>query len=215
MANSTMEAITEQKNNVPVNEGNNYLFLRRILEVFLLFLISPIIILLFLILSFVVFIDSRGKIIYSQVRVGKNGKPFTMYKFRTMNEMPKCQNNYFVHQKSRVTKPGNFLRKHRLDELPQVWNILKGDMSFIGPRPEIIELYFYFLNSIPEYFNRTIILPGITGWAQVNYYHTMTIEGNSEKLKYDMYYMNNISLKLDLIILLKTLKVVIIGKNSE
>ncbi|MCL5990749.1 MAG: sugar transferase [Bacteroidetes bacterium] len=107
------------------------------------------------------------------------------------------------------------MRKHKLDELPQVWNVMKGDMSIIGPRPEMIEAYFYFLNSIPDYSKRKIIPQGITGWAQVNYNHTLTVEGNSRKLEFDIFYINNLSLKLDLIILIKTMKTVFTGNNSE
>ena len=193
----------------------NYLLIRRCIELISIVILSPILLTLFLLISVIVLIDMKKDIIYKQVRAGKNGKPFTMYKFRTMKELPRCRNNYFCHQKDRVTKFGYFLRVHRLDELPQAWNVMKGEMSFIGPRPEMIESYFYYLGSIQDYSKRTLIEQGVTGWAQVNYNHTMTMEGNKIKLNYDIYYINNVSFKLDCIILLKTLKTVITGKNSE
>ena len=205
----------ESLKQININVENKYFFFRRCLELLSIFLVSPLILILFLILTFIVFIDLRRNIIYKQIRVGMNGKPFTMYKFRTMKECPKYRNDYFAHQKERVTKLGDFLRKHKLDELPQVWNVMKGDMSIIGPRPEMIEAYFYFLNSIPDYSKRKIIPQGITGWAQVNYNHTMSVEGNSRKLEFDIFYINNLSLKLDLIILIKTMKTVFTGNNSE
>ncbi|TAL69561.1 MAG: sugar transferase [Bacteroidetes bacterium] len=207
--------MAETFNQIRINAGISYLRFRRYLELIFIIIMFPVILILFLLFSIMVFIDSGNRIIYKQTRIGLNGKPFIMYKFRTMRAIPKFQNNYFLHQRDRVTSFGKFLRKHRLDELPQIWNVLKGDMSLIGPRPEAIELYYYFLNAIPDYLNRTMITPGITGWAQANYAHTLTIEGNKEKLKYDIYYINHLSIKLDLIIIIKTLKVIFTGKNSE
>ncbi len=112
--------------------------------------------------------------------------------------------NFFIHPVDNVTKFGNFLRKHRLDEIPQLINVLKGDMSLIGPRPEIFELYLYFSNSIPYYYQRKLVLPGCTGWAQINLPHSLDLDSTKEKLDYDLQYLNNISIKIDLKILFRT-----------
>jgi exopolysaccharide biosynthesis polyprenyl glycosylphosphotransferase len=155
-------------------------------------------------------IDSRGPVFFSQRRVGLNDKVFTIYKFRSM--VTDAEKNGAVFAKvndSRVTRMGAFLRKSRIDEIPQLWNILAGDMSFVGPRPERPEFVQDFSRKIPYYSLRHIVQPGLTGWAQVNYRYGASEEDALEKLKYDMYYLKNISFMVDLRTALKTINVVL------
>ncbi len=151
-------------------------------------------------------IDSRGPAIFKQTRVGKNGKKFQFYKFRSMrtsnnDQSPTAKND------NRVTKVGRFLRQTRLDELPQLFNVLKGDMSFVGPRPERPSLIKELNNAIPFYGVRNLIKPGITGWDQISgEYHSPSIEDTYKKLQYDLFYIKNRSMYLDLSIILKTIR---------
>jgi lipopolysaccharide/colanic/teichoic acid biosynthesis glycosyltransferase len=192
-----------------------YILFRRFLEIFSVVLLSPILILLILLISIPVFLCFKGKIFYIQTRAGCYGVPFNIYKFRTMNDLPGEKSDIFTHPKERITSFGSFLRRHRIDELPQIWNVLKGDMSFIGPRPEINELYQYFSDKIENYKLRKFIPQGISGWAQINYPHTVTLEGNIKKLNFDLYYINNLSFFMDVKIFFKTIVYVINGKNSN
>ncbi len=155
---------------------------------------------------------SRGPIFYKQVRTGYLGKNFTLIKFRSMcvdSEVdgPQwCKNN-----DTRITKLGKFLRKTRLDELPQLWNVLRGEMSFFGPRPERPEIYNEIKKEIPLFSLRTIVRPGITGWAQVTAGYAASIEESRMKLEYDLFYIQNMSPRLDLIIFVKTVVVALFG----
>jgi len=154
---------------------------------------------------------SKGPIFFQQERLGQKGKPFQIIKFRTM--IPGAENNGPVwtdYNDPRITKVGKIIRKLRLDELPQLLNILRGEMSFIGPRPLAHTDY---MDTIQFYNYRTLVKPGITGWAQVTYPEGLTIETTQEKLKYDLYYIKNISPLLDLAILLKTVRTIIFGKG--
>ncbi len=170
----------------------------------LLVVLSPI----FLIIAIIVKASSRGSAIYMQTRVGRNELPFTLYKFRTMvvdaeKTGPQWSNG---SEDSRVTGFGRFLRRSHLDELPQLFNILKGDLHFVGPRPERPEFVDQLKAQVPYYDIRHIITPGVTGWAQINYRYGSSIEDAIEKLQYEIYYMENRSLILDLIIAAKTAK---------
>jgi len=151
-------------------------------------------------------LSSRGPIIFKQIRVGKNGHHFNFYKFRSMKEE---NNNHEItteHDK-RVTKFGRFMRKTRIDELPQLINVLKGDMAFVGPRPERPEIIKELSKSIPFYGIRNLIKPGITGWDQISgEYHSASFNDTYKKLQYDLYYLKNRSVYLDLSIILKTIK---------
>ncbi len=154
-------------------------------------------------------IANPGALFYKQKRVGAKGKQFFIYKFRTM--FPDAEANgavFALKNDSRVTALGKFLRKTRLDELPQVWNILRGEMSFIGPRPERPEFVGELQAAMPFYNLRHLIKPGLTGWAQINFPYAGSIEENLKKLQYDLYYVKNRSLILDLAILLKTINIV-------
>ena len=183
------------------------LLLKRIIDILFSILLLPLALPLILLGCLVMWLSSGGPVIFKQKRVGLNGKIFTIYKIRTMIH---CPEGYLDHTKkndNRITKTGLLLRKLKIDELPQLYNVLKGDMSWIGPRPErvdIVEKYKMVNNS---YQYRHIVKPGITGLAQVKN-PTATPEENLEKLEYDLYYINHYSVKLDFSILAKTISVV-------
>lgn len=157
-------------------------------------------------------ISDGSPVFYRQTRVGQNGKIFILIKFRTMvQNAEKDGAQWTIENDLRITKIGNFFRKTRIDELPQLWNILKGDMSFIGPRPERPEIAFgkNLPDHIPFYQIRHLIKPGLSGWAQINYHYGSSVEDAFEKLQYDLYYLKNLSFSLDLAIFLKTIKIVL------
>ncbi len=158
-------------------------------------------------------LESSGNPIYMQERVGINGQKFIMYKLRSMYlDAEKDGHQWAVKDDHRITKVGRFLRRTRIDEFPQIINIIKGEMSFIGPRPERPEFVNEFLKYIPDFNDRLAIPPGITGWAQVNGGYDLT---PNEKLKYDKYYIEHESFRLDWLILLKTIKVIFTGHGSR
>ncbi|HEY3323573.1 MAG TPA: sugar transferase [Planctomycetota bacterium] len=161
-------------------------------------------------------LTSRGPIIYKQQRVGLGGKVFTIYKFRSMcSDAEKDGVRWAATNDSRVTPVGRFMRRARIDELPQLINVLKGDMSMVGPRPERPQFVDQLKRSIPFYDLRHTMRPGLSGWAQVRYRYGSSIEDAQEKLRYDLYYIKNYSLFLDLTILLETTKVVIFGWGAR
>ncbi len=171
-----------------------------------------------LIIALAVKLESpRSPIFYSQKRLGQFGKIFTIYKFRTMREGSEDELGAVWAQDNdpRITVVGRFLRKYRLDEIPQFWNILKGDMSMVGPRPERPELAADLALQIPFYDEREYAMPGLTGWAQIQYVYGSSIEDAKRKLEYDLFYIRNISLSLDLQIILRTLRIVLLGKERE
>lgn len=152
-------------------------------------------------------------IIYSQSRTGIHGAPFTLYKFRTMKVGSDKGDGYTREGDNRVSRLGSFLRKARLDEFPQLWNVLKGEMSMIGPRAEWVRLVADYEQRIPHYHYRHLVRPGITGWAQVNYPYGSSLEDAIEKFSYDLYYIRNFSLRLDAEVILKTLHVMSFAKG--
>ncbi|MEW8508217.1 MAG: TIGR03013 family XrtA/PEP-CTERM system glycosyltransferase [Candidatus Thiodiazotropha sp.] len=164
-------------------------------------------------------IESGGRdpILYSQVRVGKNGKLFKVYKFRSMRTDAEADGvaRWASKNDTRITRLGGFLRKTRLDELPQIYNILNGDMSLVGPRPERPEFVLQLSNDIPYYLQRHWVKPGLTGWAQLLYPYGASEEDAKRKLEYDLYYVKNASTMLDFIILLQTIEVVLLGKGAQ
>lgn len=190
-----------------VNENKIYLILKRILDLVLGFLFFGVALILFPFIALAIKIDSKGSIFYTQKRVGKNRKIFTVYKFRTMQEC-KSQNKEIWREKkdNQVTRVGKFLRRFHLDELPQCISILKGELSFVGPRPEWIEIDKIFEKEIPYYNFRYLAQPGFTGFAQINYKPSGSVEEAKEKYEYDLYYMKNKSIILDVEIVLKTLR---------
>ena len=184
-----------------------------IFALILIIITSP----LLLIFSILIKLEDGGKVFFEQERVGKDRTIFKIIKFRSMVENAiKMEGGFRTHEKdSRITKIGHFLRKTSLDELPQLFNILKGDMSFIGPRPERGEFVERLAEQIPYYGKRHFIKPGVTGWAQVKYPYGATDEDALEKLRYDLYYIKNFSITLDLMIILETVKVVLFGRGGR
>lgn len=175
-----------------------------------------------LLLSFVVAVlvkatSFRGPVLYVQERVGRMGRIYRMFKFRTMIAGAENETGavWSPANDPRVTRIGRFLRKYRLDELPQLWNVLIGDMSLVGPRPERPELAARLEGLVPYYRERENILPGLTGWAQIRYPYGATIEDARRKLEFDLYYIKNLSLGFDLRIILQTIRIVIFGLERK
>jgi len=161
-------------------------------------------------------LNSRGPVLYRQKRVGEGGREFALLKFRTMRQDAEAESGPVwatAGQDPRVTLVGRLLRKIRLDELPQLWNVLRGDMSFVGPRPERPHFVEKLRRVIPYYDERHTVRPGITGWAQVKFPYGSTLEDAEEKLQYDLYYVKHMSLLFDLAIVLETAKVMILGRG--
>ena len=159
-------------------------------------------------------LDSRGPILYKQERVGKNGGSFTVMKFRSMRtDAEKAGPVWASLDDDRTTRVGKIIRTLRIDEIPQFWNILRGDMDFVGPRPERPHFVAQLAEEIPYYEQRHLIAPGLTGWAQIKYPYGASIEDARQKLQYDLYYIKNQSLMLDAIILFETVKIILFGRG--
>jgi exopolysaccharide biosynthesis polyprenyl glycosylphosphotransferase len=170
--------------------------------------LSPLLVLIALIVK----MTSPGPAIYRQVRVGRNSKNFTLYKFRTMrNDAERNGAQWAVKNDARATAFGKFLRATHLDELPQLMNVIHGDISFVGPRPERPEIVAKIKEQVPYYEVRLLVVPGVTGWAQINYRADLTIDDVRQKLQYDIYYLKNRSFILDCAIVLKTVKSIFIN----
>lgn len=182
--------------------------LEPVVALLMLILLSPVM----LCVAAAIRLTSKGPVLYKQVRVGYLGKIFILIKFRSMYVDAEADGPQWSRAgDSRVTPLGRFLRRTRLDELPQLWNVIRGDMGFLGPRPERPEIHRELIREIPLFSMRTVVKPGITGWAQVWAGYASTVEESRTKLEYDLYYIQNISPRLDLIILIKTLQVVLCG----
>ncbi|HEY7170301.1 MAG TPA: TIGR03013 family XrtA/PEP-CTERM system glycosyltransferase [Vicinamibacterales bacterium] len=162
-------------------------------------------------------LDSPGPILYTQERVGENGRVFTVVKFRSMRtDAEQAGRPVWASDKDdRITRVGRFIRLARLDELPQLWNVARGDMSFVGPRPERPFFVEQLSREIPFYLQRHAVKPGVTGWAQVKYQYGSSIEDAMEKLRYDLYYIKHMSIFFDLTIVLDTVKVILFGKGAK
>ncbi len=162
-------------------------------------------------------LDSPGQILYRQKRVGRGGRQFYCYKFRTMRRDAEADTGatWATDDDPRITRVGRFLRASRLDEIPQLWCVLKGDMAFVGPRPERPEFVAWLSREVPYYEVRHAVRPGITGWAQVQYKYGNTLEDAREKLQYDLFYIKNASLGLDLFIMFQTVKIVVLGRGAQ
>lgn len=191
-----------------------YFKFKRFFDIMLCVSILPIILPLIVFFALLIRLESLGNPFFLQERVGKDGKVFRIYKLRSMVVDAERLGGHQWAKKgdSRVTKVGAFIRRTRIDELPQVLNILKGDMSIIGPRPERPEFVAEFLKDIPDFNDRLQINPGITGWAQVNGGYDLSPK---EKLAYDQYYIQHQNPYLDIIILLKTVRVVLTGDGAR
>lgn len=194
-----------------------FIFVRRLISITIslvgLILASPLIPLIVLAIR----LDSRGPVFYTQARVGKGGGVFKVVKFRTMRQDAEAANGpqWAGDKDPRVTRVGKFLRSSRLDEIPQLWCVLKGDMAFVGPRPERPEFIQWLSKEIPYYGVRHMVRPGLTGWAQVKYKYGSTIEDAREKLQYDLYYIKNASIGLDLLIMFLTVKIVLLRRGAQ
>jgi sugar transferase (PEP-CTERM system associated) len=188
-------------------------FVTIIVAAVLLVLLMP----LFLLVAFLVKLDSPGPVIYSQVRVGGHGKRIRIYKFRSMRKDAELNGDavWAVENDPRITRVGHFLRRSRIDELPQLFNVLVGELEFVGPRPERPEFVEKLQNLIPYYALRHTVKPGITGWAQVKFHYGGSIDESKEKLQYDLFYIKNMSLRLDLLILFHTVKIVVLGRGAR
>lgn len=185
---------------------------KRYIDILVAVILGVVLAPVMLLIAISIVITSGLPIFYQQERVGENGRKFMAWKFRTMVPDAESAGAQFTTENDpRVTRLGRLLRKFRADELPQLWNVLAGDMSFIGPRPERPEFIAQLQRDIPHYSLRHVVKPGITGWAQVMYGYGDTAEDAAEKLQYDLFYIKNYSLMLDISILLKTIKVVLFG----
>lgn len=168
---------------------------------------------LMIIFGILIKIEDRGSITYKQSRLGKDGKEFYIYKLRSMKiDAEKYGAQWAEKEDPRITKIGNFIRKTRIDELPQLFNILKGEMSIVGPRPERPEFTYEFNEEIPGFIDRLAVRPGLTGWAQVNGGYDIT---PAEKLKLDIYYIKNRSIIMDINIIIKTVGVIFTGSGAR
>ena len=161
-------------------------------------------------------LGSKGPAIYQQQRVGQHGHVFKVYKIRTMRQDAEASTGAVWARPgdARVTRIGRFLRKTRLDELPQLWNVIVGNMSLVGPRPERPEFVSELTVQIPFYGQRHVVKPGLSGWAQVRYPYGASVEDAMEKLQYDLFYVKNMSIALDLFIIFETLKTIILRPGS-
>lgn len=191
-------------------------FIKPVLETIISLLLFIILMPVMAITAVLIKITSRGGIFYTQERMGKDAGRFTIIKFRTMVADAESQTGavYAADNDHRITKVGRLLRKWRLDEVPQLLNVIKGDMSLVGPRPEREIFIKEFEKNIPFYSQRLAVKPGLSGWAQVKYPYASTIEQTEEKLQYDLYYIKNMSFLLDTVVLLKTVRVMLFGKGK-
>lgn len=190
-----------------------YLFVKRLFDVVASLMACIVLCIPMVIIGLIIRLDSSGPAIFKQERLGKNGKPFTMYKFRSMCQDAEANGPVWADKDDvRCTRVGRFLRKSRLDELPQLWNILRGDMSIVGPRPERACFYDQFETYIPGFRNRLQVRPGLTGLAQINGGYDL---GPEEKIVYDMEYIHNRSWLMDLKCILKTAHLVFTQEGAR
>ena len=197
--------------------SRSFMIMRRILStlVSLLCLLIVLPVIPFVLLA--IKLDSPGPVLYRQRRVGLGGRTFHCYKFRTMRQDAEADTGptWAGDNDPRITRMGRILRVSRLDEIPQLWCVFKGDMAFVGPRPERPEFVEWLSKDIRYYVVRHAVRPGITGWAQVRYKYGNTVEDAKEKLQYDLYYIKNASIGLDLMIMFQTIKIVVLGRGAQ
>lgn len=193
------------------HSSGSYEIIKRLMDIFCSVIGLIITVILFPLISIIILIDSGFPVFFIQERLGKSGKPFLLYKFRTMMQDAEKDGiaRLAVKNDERVTRVGRFLRKSRLDELPQFFNVLRGDVSMVGPRAERPELVDKMQKKIPFYRARLFVKPGVTGWAQVNYRYATNFEETAVKLEYDLYYIKNRNILLDLIIIIRTIGTVL------
>ena len=192
-------------------------FVKRMLDLSLSIILAIVSLPFMALTALAIRLDSPGPLLYSQERVGENGAVFKIFKFRSMRRDAELAGKpvWARDNDDRITRTGRFIRTTRLDELPQLWNIMRGDMSFVGPRPERPFFVDQLANKIPFYLQRHSVKPGLTGWAQVKYQYGSTVEDAMEKLRYDLYYIKHLSIIFDLTIVLDTVKVILFGKGAK
>jgi sugar transferase (PEP-CTERM system associated) len=196
---------------------STYMMAKRALDILAALVLLTATLPLLALIAVAIKLESAGPALFAQERVGHHGRTFTLYKFRSMRADAEASSGpvWAGEKDNRVTPLGGFLRKCRLDELPQVWNVLRGEMSFVGPRPERPYFVSLLKEHIPFYDLRHYVQPGITGWAQVMYPYGASVEDSYQKLQYDLYYSKHMSLPFDLLILLKTVQVVLMGRGAR
>jgi exopolysaccharide biosynthesis polyprenyl glycosylphosphotransferase len=197
--------------------GSAFIMVRRVLSVIISLLGLILTLPLFPLIMLAISLDSKGPVFYTQTRMGKAGRLFKVVKFRTMRHDAEAANGpqWAGNHDPRVTRVGKFLRTTRLDEIPQLWCVLKGDMAFVGPRPERPEFIEMLSKEIRFYGVRHMVRPGVTGWAQIKYKYGSTIDDAREKLQYDLFYIKNASIGLDLLIMFQTVKTVLLRRGAQ
>jgi len=199
-----------------------YVKVKRLADIVACLLLMPLVLPVMLAIAIAIRLDSGGPVLFTQERMGYRGRVFRMYKFRSMrarsaqvDEAAAREDAMTKSDDDRITAVGRFVRRIRLDELPQIFNVLKGEMSLIGPRPEAVPLSRWYESELPFYFYRHIVRPGITGWAQVHQGHVTDLEAVNQKLNYDFYYIKNFSAWLDILIALRTVPTMLSGYGSK
>jgi lipopolysaccharide/colanic/teichoic acid biosynthesis glycosyltransferase len=196
-----------------------YRKIKRAADIAIAVVALPVLIVPFILLGIWIRLDSPGPALFRQERMGYRGKPFSVIKFRTMAvrkaDEHSAQDAITMHEDERITRVGRFLRRTRIDELPQLWNVLIGEMSLIGPRPEALALSEWYERELPFYVYRHIVRPGITGWAQVNQGHVAELGDVHIKLHYDFYYIKHFSAWLDILIMMRTVSTMLTGFGSK
>ncbi len=201
--------------------NQSYIQLKQSLDWLVAAVLLPVLVPAFAVVALAIRLDSPGPALYRQERMGYRGKVFTVVKFRTMRNVPHLESggakesSMTLDGDKRVTRMGAFLRRTRIDELPQIVNILRGEMSWIGPRPEALPLSLWYDRELPLYAYRHVVRPGITGWAQVSQGHVTALDDVLEKLHYDFYYIKHLSIWLDIMIVLRTVKTVLTGFGAR
>lgn len=206
-------AVAAKARHIEKRKADYYSYVKRFLDILFSLALLPIALITIFVFAIVIKLDSRGSVFYKQERVGLHGKYFHIIKLRSMREDAEVNGAQWAEENDpRITRVGRFIRKTRIDELPQLFNVLKGDMSLIGPRPERPMFTAEFSYRLPSFPRRLSVKPGITGWAQVNGGYESTPK---EKLEDDIYYIENKSFKLDIIIMIKTIGVLLTGNGAR
>jgi sugar transferase (PEP-CTERM system associated) len=191
--------------------------LKAVVDAFLAWVLLVLLLPLMVVVAVLIKLDSKGPVFFTQQRAGKGRHLYQIYKFRSMVQNAEGATGpvWAGESDARITRVGKILRRFRIDELPQIWNVLKGDMSFVGPRPEREVFIKELVKQIPYYDARLTVKPGITGWAQINYSYGASVEDAIEKLNYDLFYIKNMSFLMDILIILRTVKIVLFGSGAR